>query len=617
MASIYGSTNKGWRLRLDWSITGQSIANNTSTLSLALWIYDGSGYSQNESSGEAYYILQGSKSWSPYNYSSTGWYKLGSRSITVSHNADGTKSLALTAEWDCGFDSSYTPRHLSLSETVTLTTIPRASTATVSGDTLGTALTITIKRASGGFTHRLYYSCGQLGKQTIATGVGTSYSWTPPVSLAQQAPNAATVAVALLVETYNGSTYVGASTLQLSLAVPTNVVPSLTVALSDPTNVSTTYGGYVQLRSKLKVALTASGAQGSTIKTYSVKVGSIYAGASATGTTDYLPGAGTLTVTCSVTDSRGRTTTKTQSITVLAYARPTVSAITAARCNANGTANRAGTYGKVTFSGAVTSLSAKNSATYAVQYREVGAEDWTTAGRPAAGEYTPTDVSVVFAADKSKRYEVRVVATDAWESVGSSLRDLPAAYALYHLAKHLLSVGLGRLCDKANAIQVGLSAYFDRDVQIDGTLVVGGATLLDYTHPVGSVYISTAATDPADLFGGGTWERIKDVFLLAAGDTFAAGSTGGEAAHTLTANEMPSHTHNPANQAGYYGFITNSQKAFAIGDMGSQSGNGRYYPYAPADFDISRNTATGATGGGKAHNNMPPYLTVYAWRRTA
>lgn len=473
MASIYGSTNKGWRLRLDWSITGQSIANNTSTLSLALWIYDGSGYSQNESSGEAYYILQGSKSWSPYNYSSTGWYKLGSRSITVSHNADGTKSLALTAEWDCGFDSSYTPRHLSLSETVTLTTIPRASTATVSGDTLGTAMTITIKRASSGFTHRLYYSCGQLGKQTIATGVGTSYSWTPPVSLAQQAPNAATVAVALLVETYNESTYVGASTLQLSLAVPTNVVPSLTVALSDPTNVSTTYGGYVQLRSKVKVDITASGVQGSSIKSYSIKVGSIYATTSASGTTDYLPGSGELAVSCAVTDSRGRTTTKTQSITVLAYSKPAITAISAARCNADGTANRAGTYGKVTFSGAITSLTAKNTAAYAVQYREVGAVDWTTAGRPAAGNYDPADISAVFAADKSKRYEVRVVATDAFESIGSTLRDLPAAYALYHLAKHLLSVGLGRLCDKANAIQVGLDAYFDRDVQIDGTLTLG------------------------------------------------------------------------------------------------------------------------------------------------
>ena len=474
MASIYSSTNKGWRLRLDWSVTGQSIADNKSTLSLDLWVYDGTGYSQNESSGEAYYIIQGEKRWNPYNYSSTGWYKLGSKTITVSHNADGTKSIALTAEWDCGFDSSYTPRHLSLSETVTLTTIPRASTATTSGSTLGKILTITIKRASSSFTHKLYYTCGSVKDKLIAENVGTSYSWNaPPLSLAQQAPNAETVALTLTVKTYNGSTYVGAWSTSVKLAVPSTVVPSLSVAISDPTGVSNTYGGYVQLRSKVKVDITASGAQGSTIKSYSIKVGGIYAATSASGTTDYLPGSGGLTVSCAVTDSRGRTTTKTQSITVLAYSKPAITAISAARCNANGTANRAGTYGKVTFSGAITSLSAKNTAAYAVQYREVGAQDWTTAGRPAAGNYDPADISAVFAADKSKRYEVRVVATDAFESIGSTLRDLPAAYALYHLAKHLLSVGLGRLCDKANAIQVGLDAYFDRGVQIDGTLTLG------------------------------------------------------------------------------------------------------------------------------------------------
>lgn len=474
MASIYSSTNKGWRLRLDWSITGQSITDNKSTLSLDLWVYDGTGYSQNESSGEAYYILQGEKRWNPYNYSSTGWYKLGSKTITVSHNADGTKSIALTAEWDCGFDSAYTPRHLSLSETVTLTTIPRASTATTSGSTLGKPLTITIKRASSSFTHKLYYTCGSVKDQLIAENVGTSYSWNaPPVSLAQQAPNAETVALTLTVKTYNGSTYVGAWSTSVKLAVPSTVVPSLSVAISDPTGVSNTYGGYVQLRSKVKVNITASGVQGSSIKSYSIKVGGIYAATSASGTTDYLPGSGELTVSCAVTDSRGRTTTKTQSISVLAYRKPAITAISAARCNADGTANRAGTYGKVTFSGAITSLSAKNTAAYAVQYREVGAVDWTTAGRPAAGNYDPADISAVFAADKSKRYEVRVVATDAFESIGSTLRDLPAAYALYHLAKHLLSVGLGRLCDKANAIQVGLDAYFDRDVQIDGTLTLG------------------------------------------------------------------------------------------------------------------------------------------------
>ena len=475
MASIYSSTNRGWQLRLDWSITGQSINDNTSTINLDLWVYDGTGYSQNETAYEAYYILQGEKRWNPYNYSTTGWYKLGSKSITVSHNADGTGSVTLSAEWDCGWDSAYTPRHLSLADTVTLTTIPRASTASATGDTLGEPIAITINRASDSFTHSLYYTCGSIKDQLIAENVGTSYSWNaPPVSLAQQAPNAETVALTLTVKTYNGSTYVGAWSTVVKLAVPPTVVPSLSVAISDPTGVSGTYGGYVQLRSKLKVNLTASGAQGSTIKSYSIKLGDIYAVAAASGTTDYLPTAGALTLTCTVTDSRGRTTTKTQTITVLSYRKPTISDIAAARCNHDGTANRMGDYGKVTFSGAITALSNKNTAAYAVQYREVGTEIWSNAGSAAAGNYAPAGAYVVFAADKSKRYEVRVVATDAFETIGSAVRDLPAAYALLHHAKHLLSMGIGRLCDKANALQIGLNAYFDEDVQVDGNLTTNG-----------------------------------------------------------------------------------------------------------------------------------------------
>ena len=473
MASIYSSTSKGWKLRLDWAITGQSITNNRSTISLDLWVYDGTGYSQNETANEAYYIIQVEKRWNPYNYSTTGWYKLGSKSITVNHNADGTGSVTLTAEWDCGFASDYTPRHLSLSKTVTLTTIPRASSASATGSTLGEAVAITISRASSGFTHKLYYTCGSISNQLIAENVGTSYSWTPPISLAQQAPNAATVAVTLTVKTYNGSTYIGAKNLQLSISIPSSIIPTLSVAISDPTGVQGTYGGYVQLRSKIQVSITASGAQGSTIKSYSIKVGNIYTSNASSGTTDYLPNSGTLAITCTVTDSRGRTASETQNITVLAYSKPTISAISAARCNQDGSANRAGTYGKVTFSASITPLTEINTAAYTVQYREVGAEAWTNAGSAAAGDYSPADIAVIFSAEKTKRFEVRVVATDAFESIGSSIRDLPAAYALYHLAKHLISVGIGRLCDKANAFQVGLDAYFDKNVQVDGALKAG------------------------------------------------------------------------------------------------------------------------------------------------
>ena len=140
--------------------------------------------------------------------------------------------------------------------------------------------------------------------------------------------------------------------------------------------------------------------------------------------------------------------------------------------------------------------------------------------------------------------------------------------------------------------------------------------VLDNVYPIGSIYMNVNSTNPGTLFGG-TWEQIQGKFLLGMSSSYPAGSQGGEASHTLTTDEMPSHGHNPANEAGYSGFITNSKKAFSIGDMGSQSGSGRYYPYASAAFDISRNTLTGTTGGGKSHNNMPPYLSIYIWKRTA
>lgn len=140
--------------------------------------------------------------------------------------------------------------------------------------------------------------------------------------------------------------------------------------------------------------------------------------------------------------------------------------------------------------------------------------------------------------------------------------------------------------------------------------------VLDNVYPIGSIYMNVNSTNPGTLFGG-TWEQIQGKFLLGMSSSYPAGSQGGEASHTLTTEEMPSHGHNPANEAGYYGFITNSQKAFIVGDMGVQSGSGRYYPYSTVAFDISRNSLTGTTGGGNSHNNMPPYLSIYIWKRTA
>ena len=118
--------------------------------------------------------------------------------------------------------------------------------------------------------------------------------------------------------------------------------------------------------------------------------------------------------------------------------------------------------------------------------------------------------------------------------------------------------------------------------------------ICDIIYPVGSFYMSANSTSPASLFGG-TWEQIKDKFILAAGDDYEAGTEGGEAEHTLTIAEMPAHTHNFS-----YGITT---------------GSPGMAPTVMSDNSYSASFAN--TGGDKPHNNMPPYLTAYIWKRVA
>ena len=192
-----------------------------------------------------------------------------------------------------------------------------------------------------------------------------------------------------------------------------------------------------------------------------------------------MPYYGTVYITCAVTDSRGRTATKSLSYTVSKYSVPTISAISATRCTQNGTASRTGEYGKVTFTAAITPLSNKNTAAYKVQYREYGGTGlWTevTPTIPDADKDAPKNIPIIFPADTNKRYTVRVVATDAFSTSNSSMRDISASFVLQHLAKSKSSVGIGRLCDddKTKAFQVGLDAYFDKSIYADRFVYMGG-----------------------------------------------------------------------------------------------------------------------------------------------
>jgi len=130
---------------------------------------------------------------------------------------------------------------------------------------------------------------------------------------------------------------------------------------------------------------------------------------------------------------------------------------------------------------------------------------------------------------------------------------------------------------------------------------VNSITLSD-VYPIGSIYMSVNATNPSTLLGG-SWEQIKDRFLLASGTTYKAGATGGAATHTLTVNEIPAHNHKAATG----NFMSTSETASPGTVQNFNSGS--YKRWAMS--------TTANTGGSKAHNNMPPYLTVYVWKRIA
>lgn len=141
------------------------------------------------------------------------------------------------------------------------------------------------------------------------------------------------------------------------------------------------------------------------------------------------------------------------------------------------------------------------------------------------------------------------------------------------------------------------------------TKKIAWKNLLSKIYPVGSLYMSAKATSPASLFGG-TWEQIKDRFILAAGDTYAAGSTGGEAEHALTVDEMPAHRHEGVNIDNMYCFGW---------ENGSRTGVNfqKFYGGTYWGDDVQNRLASGYAGGSTAHNNMPPYLTAYIWKRIA
>lgn len=285
---------------------------------------------------------------------------------------------------------------------------------------MGSAVTITTNRLSSSATHTLTYAIGS-STGTIATGVGASYAWTVPASLASLIPSATSCSCTITCTTYYNGTSVGSRTCSLTLNVPTSVVPTIsTVSISEATSgIAAQFAGYVQNKSKLSVAITAAGKNGSTISSYRTTVdGTTYSASSFTS--NIITASGTVNVSVTVTDSRGRTATKSQNITVYPYATPSISSLRAERCNTAGTAAQTdGTKVRISTAGSVSSVNSKNTITCKIYYKLSTASSWTQATTLTATNYAVSASNLLLSAtfDVLKSYDIRVLLTDWFTSV--------------------------------------------------------------------------------------------------------------------------------------------------------------------------------------------------------
>ena len=397
----------------------QSITANTSTVSWRMTVSRTGAYYTHNKQGDS--TLSLNLDGQNVHYSYPTWetsgeeYTLASGSSTISHNADGTKTLPISCTFNPNNGLHGT---ITVSASLSLTTIPRSSSVSVSPGVIGSSVTININRQSSSFKHTVRYSwAGKSG--TIATNVDTSTSWTIPIDFASDIPNSASGTGTIYVDTYSGSTKTGTQSTTLTASVPANVKPTFTgVSLSDlngaAQNLIPNGNTFIQVISNIKVAFNgAVGSYGSSITGYYAEiVGKNQSTSSNGGSLGIMNYHGTIKIRASVSDSRGRwSDTREVSVTVLEYFAPALS-FSIARTGSTSstlTVTRNAKIAPLAVSG-----SQKNTMTLTFKVAKLGTNTFTVDNGQATGTWTSISNLVNSQANLAGNY----LANQSWIVIG-------------------------------------------------------------------------------------------------------------------------------------------------------------------------------------------------------
>lgn len=431
----------------------QNIDNNTSNVTVTAtvsWTY-GSWNATGQCYGSI--TIDGTK----YSFSGLSFNKnattsgsqvIMTKTVNVSHNNDGSKTLSCSASFYTGVSAGT----VTATASKTLTTIPRATTPTLSASSadMGSSVTISLPRAASTLTHNLAYKFGSESSYTsIATGVGTSRSWTVP-DKASSIPNATSGQFTIRVQTVSSGKVIGTKYAYLTGKVPSSVVPAApSLATQEATSgLAAQFDAYIQGKSTLAVSVAASGIKGSTISAYQTTVqGKTYTASSFT--TDVLTGSGTVTLKARVQDSRGRWSAWAGvGITVLAYSKPKIQALEAYRCNSSGVAQDDGTYIAVRYQYSVTSLDSKNTATMQVKYKRSTAASYTSllTSTALSANTTTKPTTPTFSTDY--QFDIQMTVNDWFGAETVAATVLPSGKVILDIKADGLGIALGKTSEQ-------------------------------------------------------------------------------------------------------------------------------------------------------------------------
>ena len=633
--NVYAANSKTYpyTMSVSWSEGSTNIANNTTVIS-ANGSFAGANISFD--SWQTYYLRL---YWHDNNTNtdtlfatSAGFTSAGqsygtksvSGKITVTHRSDGSLSGYVKLRFDApGTSGGWSPGTTDLNTNWTAcTTIARASSIDVSGSQLGSGVSVTISRKSESFTHKVEYMFVESAWITVSSNATTTASFTPPVSLATQIPSAESGALTVRVTTFNGSTQIGDPvTKSINLKVPTNIVPSLSglSASRIDNSVPSGWGVYVKGKSQVKITASgANGAQGSTIAGYSISGPGLSANASS-GTSEVLSSTGTLTYTCTVTDTRGRTASKTVSINVIDYTYPNIS-MSAERCTSDGTKSTNGTYLRIVITFSYASISGKNSIT---------TKSCSCNGVSNTSFASGTAFVLAASCSIGNHYTVSASVKDALGNTATASVEVTTSYRILNVNKNKNGLAIGKFSEKA-AFEVNIDSYFLKNIKsgitvegsasINGNLTANGDVslpkLINKIYPVGSVYITYNNNNPGNFLGG-TWVQFGQGRTLIGQGT---GNDGSTSMSFATAGDTggkykTSHSHTTS-----FGWDNNA--FYAARPDGAANNNYTRTSVIANGYVIQ--TASSPTSASRlnwtediAVSHIQPYVIIYFWRRTS